>query len=239
MEKIKENTWYFINNKMYEKIHNKIRSLYVLFLRKTFPWGKQGQLYAWKKVQGDRTLRLTYPLQPTSIVFDVGGFRGEWAENIYQLYKCKIYIFEPIPFFAKKIKNKFKDNSNIVVYDTGLGDKNEIKTISLSEDGSSRYIDKKIETIEARFSDIFDVISKHSIEKIDLIKMNIEGDEYPLLTHLIKRNWIKNIKNIQVQFHDFIPHAKIKRAEIQTELQKTHRLTYEYPFVWENWELKA
>jgi FkbM family methyltransferase len=168
----------------------------------------------------------------------VGGFKGDWAEKINSLYDCKIYIFEPIPEFAQEIKERFKNNVDIFVFNLGLADKNETKEISLSADGSSTYIVNNLKTIKARFADILDIIRENHIIKIDLIKMNIEGDEYPLLARLIDSGWVKNIKDIQIQFHDFIPGAKTKRTKIQTELQKTHFLTYEYPFVWENWRLK-
>ena len=79
---------------------------------------------------------------------------------------------------------------------------------------------------------------QNKIERIDLMKMNIEGGEYDLLDHLIETGFIRNIENIQVQFHDFVPEAKQRMMKIQKELSKTHRLTYQYIFVWENWRRK-
>ena len=78
----------------------------------------------------------------------------------------------------------------------------------------------------------------HQIDLIDLMKINIEGGEYDLLDHLITSNLVSRIKNIQVQFHDFIPDANSRMKNIQNELAKTHELTYQYKFVWENWRLK-
>jgi len=66
----------------------------------------------------------------------------------------------------------------------------------------------------------------------------IEGGEYDLLEHLIKTKYIKRIKNLQVQFHDFVDQAQERMDNIQKELSKTHQLTYQYLFVWENWERK-
>ena len=70
---------------------------------------------------------------------------------------------------------------------------------------------------------------------IDLMKINIEGAEYDLLEHLIENKFVENIKDIQVQFHDFVPNAEARMKNIQAGLSKTHYLTYQYPFVWENW----
>ena len=46
------------------------------------------------------------------------------------------------------------------------------------------------------------------------------------------------IANIQVQFHDFVLDAESRMKSIQADLRKTHELTYQYDFVWENWKLK-
>jgi hypothetical protein len=60
-----------------------------------------------------------------------------------------------------------------------------------------------------------------------------------VLEALIAANLLHLFKDIQVQFHDFvIPNAKARMEEIQTALSKTHTLTYQYEFVWENWTLK-
>jgi len=46
-------------------------------------------------------------------------------------------------------------------------------------------------------------------------------------------------KNLQIQFHDFIiDNANERMENIQTQLAKTHKITYQYKFVWENWEIK-
>ncbi len=37
----------------------------------------------WRKANGDGTLRLNYPLTPDSVVFDLGGYVGDWAQQIH------------------------------------------------------------------------------------------------------------------------------------------------------------
>ena len=44
--------------------------------------------------------------------------------------------------------------------------------------------------------------------------------------------------NIQVQFdEDVIPNAAKRMEAIHSMLAKTHRITFQERFVWENWEL--
>ena len=70
------------------------------------------------------------------------------------------------------------------------------------------------------------------------MKINIEGGEFSVLPNLIENNNISNINNLQVQFHNFIDDAENLRAKIRNDLSQTHELTYDYFFVWENWEKK-
>jgi hypothetical protein len=74
------------------------------------------------------------------------------------------------------------------------------------------------------------------IHCIDLLKINIEGGEYELLEHIIEKTLQNKIRNIQVQFHTWIENCEDRRKNIQDILRKTHKLTYNYDFVWENWE---
>ena len=76
---------------------------------------------------------------------------------------------------------------------------------------------------------------------IDLMSINIEGNEYYLLKRIIDSEMINNIINILVQFHEWYPsmtESKVLRNQIHTKLNKTHKLVFSYDFVWEKWEKK-
>jgi len=199
---------------------------------------KNEYLITWRKIQGDKTLRLQYDLDENSLVFDVGGYEGQWASDIFSKYCCLIYIFEPVTEFSDRIEKRFSKNKKIFVLKFGLSDKPELVKIAISKDGSSVF--KQGEKVEnAKFVRIVDFMKENSINKIDLLKINIEGGEYSLLEDLINSEFIEKIKNIQVQFHDFIPNAKERYKKIYHNLKKTHILTYQYYFVWENWRIKG
>ncbi len=191
----------------------------------------------WFKDKGDQTLRLNYLLNADSVVFDMGGYEGQWASDIFSMYGCYIHVFEPVKEFADNIRSRFKHNDKITVHQFGLAEANKTLDLSLEENSSSTFKSNGV-TIKISLKPAMDFIKENSITKIDLIKINIEGGEYDLLESLIEDGFIKNITNIQVQFHDFVPDAETRMKAIQDNLQKTHRLTYQYIFVWENWELK-
>jgi FkbM family methyltransferase len=189
----------------------------------------------WFADKGDQTLRLNYPLNENSIVFDLGGFHGQWTDSIWEMYKCKIFTFEPIADLARGIKSKYVDNEKVNIYEFGLSNESKQLKINWSNDGSS-FNTQMIRPIDCEVKSINEFIEQNKIEEIDLMKINIEGDEFPVLNSLIESGNVLKIKNIQVQFHSFIPNAVEMRKEIQNKLAKTHKQTYNYEFVWENWE---
>ena len=192
----------------------------------------------WFAANGDETLRLNYDLNDKSIVFDIGGYKGEFARDIFCKYNATIYIFEPIKAFFQIIQSKFVNNQKVKIHNFGLAGKDDQMQISMSDNASSVFL-KTENTETIHLKSIVNFIRENNIQTVDLIKINIEGGEYELLESLIENNLISVFKNIQVQFHDFLlENGKERMNKIQENLSKTHQITYQYEFVWENWELK-
>lgn len=93
----------------------------------------------WLKADGDRTLRFDYPLNDESVVFDVGGFMGEWSAEIIKRYDPYVHIFEPLPEYYDGIKKKFAKNPKVKVYGFGLGGETKQEEIALIGDATSTY----------------------------------------------------------------------------------------------------
>lgn len=191
----------------------------------------------WFEDQGDKNHRINYSLNDESIVFDLGGYEGEWSAQILCLYGSFIYIFEPYEEYFKNIQNRFLHNKKVRAFQFGLSNNNQLTQLSIDDNSSSIFIESD-NSVNIRLVDSKDFFSEYNILKIDLMKINIEGGEYDLLEHLISTGDVNKIVNIQVQFHDFVPDAEKRMKSIQESLKKTHYLTYEYEFVWENWKLK-
>ena len=196
---------------------------------------EQQRAAAWFRDRGDQTMRLDYDLNEESIVFDLGGFEGQWASDIAAKYACTIHIFEPVPDFAQRAFAAVLAAIAASLFTKRASPpKPGAAEISFAGDCSSVYKAAgktcPIEMIAAA-----DFLLQHGISRIDLMKINIEGGEYDLLEHLIATGWVSSIRDIQVQFHDFVPNAAARMKSIQDSLALTHSLTYQYPFVWENW----
>jgi FkbM family methyltransferase len=172
------------------------------------------------------------------VVLDVGGYEGNWAWQIYERYGCRVHVFEPVPRFAEMIEKRFAGKEKVRVHRWGLSDANGRATISVENDASSVHKSKgepcTIELKSAR--DVFGMLGLEG--GVDLIKINIEGCEYELLEHLMETGLIVKLRDIQVQFHDFVEGAAARMARIQERLAETHELSWQYRFVWENWHRK-
>lgn len=188
----------------------------------------------WFEDDGDNTLRINYNLDETSLVVDLGGYQGKFTQQIYDKYNCNIICVEPCTPFFEKIRNRFDKIDKIKIHNFGVGNKTETKILYYNEDATSVCLksNNNIESVKMVSFDCF----VSDIQCIDLLKINIEGSEYELLEHIIEKNLQNKIRNIQVQFHRWIENCEDRRKNIQDVLRKTHKLTYNYDFVWENWE---
>lgn len=182
------------------------------------------------------SLMVDYDLNENSLIFDVGGYKGQGASDLFSMYLSTIYIFEPHTEYAKEIEKRFKKNNKIKIFNFGLSNKKSDNYLYFNNDGSTLFLKNK-QKEKVRLESISNFIKNNNIKKIDLLKLNIEGGEYDVLDDLINSGLLNIITNLQVQFHNFFPDAKKKMLNIHKELRKTHHITYQYEFVMENWQL--
>ena len=112
--------------------------------------------------------------------------------------------------------------------------------LSDSVDGSS-FINpnhKQEDGVRCEVREFFSVLSDLKVDHIDLMKINIEGGEFPLLQYIADRDKLTVVDEYLIQFHDFVERAMIKRENIIKALAKSHKRTWCYTFVWENWKCK-
>ena len=198
----------------------------------------------WFQDNGDQTRLLDHNLNENSIVFDVGGYTGEFASDVVNKFNCNVYVFEPVKKFYEQLVKNFLENDKVTPFNCGLAAEDSELYINIDEDNGEntslldREVTKNGSSEKVLFKNIENFLAEHNIDQIDLISINIEGGEYELLKYLVGSPVIFKIKNIQVQFHNFIDNARTKRDILHIKLQNTHKLTYNYNFVWENWKLR-
>lgn len=192
------------------------------------------QVKRWSQARGDETLRTNHPLTAKSLVFDVGAYRGDFAHRIRTTFNCSVWAFEPVAQFAAEVRNRFRDDPRVSVFQFGLASTAGELVMHQCGDGSSTYRRRKSSaSCVARMAAIADVVAKVEGD-VDLAEINIEGGEYDLVPTLLEH--ASKFRRLQIQFHHFVPGAAEKRAAIRAALSLTHRELWCFPFVWEAWE---
>jgi FkbM family methyltransferase len=191
-----------------------------------------------------RNLLLDCPLDKDSVVFDVGGHVGDWAMEIRQRYDAWVHLFEPNARSLRTLQGRFANDPKVRCHPFGLGGEDRTARLTLFGMGSSIYEaspsrKKTPRLAEIRLRDVAQVVDEIGVDVIDLMKINIEGGEYELLSRMLQSDVHRRCKCIRVQFHEWFDDSHRLRREIRQSLSRTHATQWEYPFVWESWRLRA
>ena len=119
----------------------------MLLISKIFHWAaykiykspQEIRVEPWFRDNGDKTLRLDYALDENSIVFDIGGYEGQWASDIFSKYCCIIHVFEPVKQFSQNIMKRFEKNNKIITHNIGLAAEDATAKIKVASDSSSVF----------------------------------------------------------------------------------------------------
>ena len=201
---------------------------------------KRRSRFFWDLKKGDKTLSMDYPLDENSIFIDVGGHLGNFSHNIYKKYKCTIYAFEPLKNNFDKMAKNLSSFPKIICVNSALSNFDGETYIS-SLGASSSLFDRNEGGVSSKISvkSFSTFVKEENLEIIDLVKMNIEGSEYELLDEIIESGCINKIKYLQIQFHNFVNDAPRKRKDIRNKLKLTHINKFNYPYIWERWDIKS
>lgn len=149
-------------------------------------------------------------IQKGDIVLDVGASEGLFADSILDSAKY-IILIEPSSFYRNMLKEKYKNNSNIFISDKAAWKKADLGKLYLRGWGTSLIIDGDMcsyEGIEEVKTDTLDhIISSLSpdlkIDRIDFMKMDIEGAEIEALEGAIENLNSKKIKKMVIACYHY------------------------------------
>lgn len=196
------------------------------------------EISKWFAANGDNTHNVTYDLNEDSVIMDFGGYAGVWAQQMINKYNPNVYVLEPVPEFYNQMVTKFANNSKVRLMNVGVGIENKEGMIFMSGDATSSNISSN-KSIDIKFNTVETILKNWGLSEIDLVQINIEGDEYSLLEHMLETGDINKFNNIQVQFHLGVENDIIRRNNIREGLIKNRfEINFDYPFVWESWKKK-
>jgi len=193
------------------------------------------EISRWFKDRGDFTHNVDYDLNEDSVIMDLGGYTGVWVQMMIDKYNPNVYIIEPIPKFYNGMVSKFSSNSKVNLLDVGISNEDKDGVIYMNGDGTSTNLASG-DVVDVKFNTMETLLKKWDLDSVDLLQINIEGDEYALLENMIECGVINKFKNIQIQFHTGIENDIKRREKICKGLIKNgFKNKFNYPFVWEGW----
>ncbi len=185
-------------------------------------------------------------LREGAVVLDVGAFVGEWSQRIVERaaergpHDLQIHAFEPEPSSIKRFGQSVGQDARVHLHPFGLGGRDRAEQLAIDGPASSVYVNPAATDVfgstEVQVRDVHAVLTSLAIERIDLLKVNIEGGEFELLDRLHETGWLARTGAVIVQFHEFAPNAYSGRRRNRRQLAETHACTWDYPWVYERWD---
>ena len=186
-------------------------------------------LYKFYKKFSDRHVGtlLREIISPGMTVIDVGaniGFYTAFMANIVG-EKGRVYAFEPSPHNFNLLK-KYNNNNNVTLVQAAVGDTTGEIVLYVSDKLNVDHqtyetdeIREKVNVLSYRLDDYL------KNEKVDFIKMDIQGFEYQALLGM--KNILRNNANIKVLM-EFWPYGLIKAgSNVEKLLTFLHELDFQ------------
>jgi FkbM family methyltransferase len=165
-----------------------------------------------------------WPLTEKSVVVEVGAYKGRWSQAIYDKYQCQVHCYEPqiwaFDELRKLVDGGQRPNMYLHPFAIGTADgwlpMGEFNTdacsflhVGVREQGLGQMMDAKTVMDTYFFSTI-----------IDLMMMNIEGYEYPLLEYMLDNNLLDRVNRLCIQWHTFVDESGVRYRVICDLLQQ-------------------
>lgn len=206
-------------------------------------WRLEHQAYrrkaqqAWANTGVDPMYFYRADLDRSSIAVDVGAFKGHVAQDLHDLYGCRVYAFEPDPTHYEQLDARFVDDPDVTTFPWGLGGEDAVLPLLVKGLGSTVHSapGDGDTTVEVQIRDVQATLEGLGHDRIDYLKLNIEGAEYDVLDRLYEMGWNPRIRYFLIQFHEWLPGADRRRWRIRHRLRQTHEQVWSYPWIYELW----
>jgi len=140
-------------------------------------------------------------------VIDAGAHKGEFSLQLTEKYGCSCYLVEANPRLAAELPSSVKGVANAALsaqdgtvkflVEENLEASQVVSTPSVESRGGNKVVE--VESLS-----LATLLQRFHLKKIDLLKLDIEGAEFPLLAS-VSSDLLSSISQITVEFHDFKP----------------------------------
>ena len=173
-----------------------------------------------------------YQYQPGDVIFDAGANIGLFSIASATDYpEAKILAFEPFPTTYQCLTDNltefgFRDRVNAI--NAGIGGSSGwaqgLNPTDKSTDARVEMINEEQNTQSQdaiRMLTLEDAMNDHGIEEIALLKMDIEGSEFPVFKS-VTTEVLKRIRTLAIEYHDNLVDGTLEL--LTTRLEATHEI---------------
>ncbi len=204
------------------------KSLYLyLVLRGKTPWLRRSvkRQHSWYGSKHGGFFIIPELLNSNSVVYSFGiGEDISFDSEIINRHGCTVYGFDPTPKSIKWVESS-KRPDKFIFLPYGISNKTGSATFYLPVNEnhvSGSLAETKIVStsrkVEVPMKSFGDIIKELKYEKIDVLKMDIEGAEYDVLPDILKNDI--SIQQILIEFHHRLFSNGNKRTKEIVELLK-------------------
>jgi len=138
--------------------------------------------------------------------------------------EAEIHYFEPIGEFYNKAKSTLWNDKNIILNNIWISSESKNWTILVNQEKTmqsskySSFLNTNWKIIECKFITLHDYLQKNNINKIDILKMDIEWMEFEVLSS----RWDferKRINSLIVEIHVLNDEMKSEWIQIFTKIK--------------------
>ncbi|XP_070554923.1 probable methyltransferase-like protein 24 [Ptychodera flava] len=141
-------------------------------------------------LDGGWNVCLDVGVKPNACIVYSFGIAGDWSfDDDMAEYGCDVYSFDPFNGLQKH-----KRSARIWFYDIGLLDKDDDHVAPKFRKGGNK-------TVKCRTLSSIKKMLHHEEKNIDVLKMDIEGDELKVVPQLLKNGVLGNIKQLDLEVH--------------------------------------
>jgi len=183
----------------------------------------------WFQARGDETLALDWPgVDENSVVWEIGGYKGRWANQMAMKYNPTVYVFEPQDWAFDEIKVQMGHNAKAHLYQFGLWTHAAKMTLNeYGRDGGTLMQPEAKDPHPVMVTDVYSFFIHEHLENIDVCLMNIEGGEFVLLPYMIGMGMMPHIKYFWCQWHLFVQSSAEKMIRLHKMLAQTHDMYWD------------
>jgi FkbM family methyltransferase len=209
--------WYIVSLALFRSVYDSRRSVRLFGLR--FSYDSADSLEALLHEHFAENVFFFRSSVATPVILDVGANVGDTVLYFKHLYpRARVYAFEPLPDAFRLLRQNVEQNrlENVHCFQEALANRNG--TMEMHYQMGSSYAlsgsDKKVlehlggggqdatpvfRNVAVACSNFAERLAALNVEQIDLLKLDVEGVEVPLIENI--ELWLPRIRTIAMEYH--------------------------------------